>query len=161
MPSRCKVLVPLTHFKIGDTVWPPVSVESLWAELQDSGIVKILNTPFFAKGLSYLDDISVEAQQSRDMLNFVEVVRHSGHSTIRAILLNSSCQSAAEAAIEAAEGLGCALETGGEFVAIDVPPHVRGVDVLAVLSDAADAGAIYVDVGFIAEPNAESPSGLS
>lgn len=68
--------------------YPPDDWESLWAYEVEPGLYSIDNVPFFARGVSWGDVVSVE--RVADELHFKEVVRPSRHSVIRVIVYDSS-----------------------------------------------------------------------
>jgi hypothetical protein len=68
--------------------YPPDEWESLWAYEVESGLYSIDNVPFFARGVSWGDVVSVE--RHGDELHFKEVVRPSRHSVIRVIVYDTS-----------------------------------------------------------------------
>ncbi|MFD2424036.1 DUF4265 domain-containing protein [Ralstonia solanacearum] len=45
-----------------EDAWHNFSSELLWAEALEDGTMRVLNTPFFAKGLSYQDVISIKVE---------------------------------------------------------------------------------------------------
>lgn len=66
--------------------WHGFAVETVWARPTESlGVVSLENTPFFAKGLSYLDLVEVAAGDSGDEIVLQRVVKKMGHSTYRVI----------------------------------------------------------------------------
>ena len=80
-----KVLFQLQKDEDG---YPPDDWESLWAFETEQGLYAIDNVPFFARGISWGDVVSVERQG--DDLYFKEVVRRSDHSVLRVIVFDTS-----------------------------------------------------------------------
>src|ERR1700722_10748138 len=143
--EEAKVLFTLVSYKLEDDVmWPPYSVETLWAERLAPGRMRLLNSPFFAKGVSYLDEVFVNLKDD-GLFAFLKVAKRSGHGTVRALLRDDNQQIAAEEAVAATATLGCATEWGGAVASIDVPPDISASRILEVLSKARDQGAIYID----------------
>ena len=68
--------------------YPPDDRESLWAYEVEPGLYSIDNVPFFARGISWGDVVSVERRG--EGLYFKELVRPSRHSVIRVIVYDSS-----------------------------------------------------------------------
>ncbi len=68
--------------------YPPDDWESLWAYEVEPGLYSIDNVPFFARGISWGDVVSVERRG--DELHFKEIVRPSDHSVIRVIVYDKS-----------------------------------------------------------------------
>jgi len=58
--------------------YPPDDWESLWAYEVEPGLYSIDNVPFFTRGVSWGDVLSVEREG--DELHFKEVVRPSDHT---------------------------------------------------------------------------------
>lgn len=149
---KAKVALHLENRQLGPNrkPWPPGEVETLWVELVDEGRAKLINIPFFANNLAFLDEIGVEKRKEDEpFLTMTEVLKRSGNGTVRAILAEEKLLATAEAALDAVEKRGCNFETGQGVAAINIPKGVSPDDVLSALEPARKAGAIYVDVGFI------------
>jgi hypothetical protein len=157
--GKCKVLFNLETFMLDEqTKWPPGDVETMWAEQLDSRSARLLNYPFYAKDVSFLDVIRTKAEIPRELPEggvaefpeFESVTQRSGHGTVRAILRSDDHRQTAERTLLDVEHLGCTLETtSGELVSIDIPPEVDQNKVMAVLNGAASAGAIFLDIGYL------------
>lgn len=111
--------------------YPPATTESLWALDVGAGLYQIDNIPFFAVGIA-LNDI-VSAKLEHGALQYAEVVRPSGHSTLRVIVYDVSELPTVRAFFEQ---MGCATELSHlpRLVAIDVPPSVALEPLRQVLS---------------------------
>jgi len=161
--GNCKVRFQLTQFMLdADLKWPPFEAESMWAEWTGPSTARLLNNPFYVKGVSYLDEVRVKKAElppgmSEDEVgpNFVEfdsVVSRSGHGIVRVILATDEGRELAEQTMDEIEKLGCSWEsTGDSVVSIDLPPGVNQSEILRRLEDAASQKAIYVDVGYLAQ----------
>jgi hypothetical protein len=68
--------------------YPPDDWESVWAYEVEPGLYSIDNVPFFARGVSWGDVVSVDRKD--DELHFKEVVRPSDHSVLRVIVHDKS-----------------------------------------------------------------------
>jgi len=69
--------------------WPPVTVERLWGETTAvESELRLLNVPFFARGVAYGDLVHVRPDNDRRELVFERLNGESGHSTIRITLLD-------------------------------------------------------------------------
>jgi len=68
--------------------WPPVAVEGLWCEPQDSSY-RVQTCPLFVKGVSVGDLIEVEQDQQGEVLSFT-VLRPSENSTVWVIFWDES-----------------------------------------------------------------------
>ena len=124
-----KVAFPLAQDEDG---YPPVNWEHLWARRVGDSLFELDNTPFFARGVSYRD--LVRAEEAEGMNVFRELVRPSGHSTIRVILFDQGLTGGLRRSLH---DLGCASEAGHvpDLIAIDVPPTVNLTDVRKLLDD--------------------------
>jgi Domain of unknown function (DUF4265) len=121
--------------------YPPVEVESLWAMPFDEGKYVLDNIPFFARGVSLRDMISVN-QGADGHQWFCGVLNPSGHSTIRIVVFHNSSdprpleERVAELRARFTE-LGCSTELSylvGLF-AVDVPPSVLFSQVRPLLEE--------------------------
>ena len=137
------------RFALDPDDWHGQAIEWLWAEVlgASSGqtLLQLENSPFYARGISYLDVI--EAAEAPDgSLRFTRVVDRFGHSTFRILLPPEADDVAGPSA--ALEGLGCSFELGiiatslGEQVlfSIDVPEPGQVAAVLDLLEDGERAG---------------------
>jgi hypothetical protein len=102
--------------------WPPVAVERLWGEKTavDSEL-RLLNVPFFARGVAYGDLVHVRPDHDRRELVFERLNGESGHSTIRITLLDKHARREVQDRLREA---GCSWETASQFaslLAVDVP----------------------------------------
>ncbi|MHA6823919.1 DUF4265 domain-containing protein [Ralstonia pseudosolanacearum] len=118
-----------------EDAWHKFSSELLWAEALADGTMRVLNTPFFAKGLSYGDVISINVES--DGIFFNSVVSSGGHSTYRLILNESIDDATFKGRWSDFAELGCTYESfllGVAYMyAIDVPPSVDVIKVYSLL----------------------------
>ncbi|MFY0572660.1 DUF4265 domain-containing protein [Archangium lansingense] len=128
--ERVKVVVKLEK---DEDDYPPMDYEGLWALPVGEGLFQIDNVPFFAMGIAYGDIVSATAEQHE--LRFREVVRPSGHSTLRLIIYDEKDIPSVRALLEE---LGCSIERSHiqGLISVDVPPTVS----LAVLRKTLDEG---------------------
>jgi hypothetical protein len=128
--DRVKVVVKLEK---DEDDYPPADYEGLWALPVGEGLFQIDNVPFFARGLAYGDIVSATVEQQE--LRFQEVVRPSGHSTLRLIIYDEKDIPSVR---EFLEELGCAIERSHipGLISVDVPPTVS----LSVLRKTLDEG---------------------
>ncbi|WP_081262239.1 DUF4265 domain-containing protein [Ralstonia solanacearum] len=107
-----------------EDAWHNFSSELLWAEALEDGAMRVMNTPFFAKGLSYLDVISIKVES--DGVFFNSVVSSGGHSTYRLIRNESVDDETFNGRWSGLAEPGCTYESfliGATYMyAIDVPP---------------------------------------
>lgn len=103
--------------------WHGHGVESIWATPIHDKLVCVENSPFFAKGISYLDEVNVVERDGQ--LWFEKVAKKSGHSTYRIILSRQVTSEQLVHHWEALKELGCTYESlQGDYVmySVDVPP---------------------------------------
>lgn len=113
--------------------WHGFESESVWAEAVDDGTMRILNSPFFAKGISYKDVVSIKV--GPEVMWFDSVVKKSRHSTYRILLDDSTSDMTFGIRWNDIASLGCTYESfisgSMRMYAVDIPP---GVDVRKVYS---------------------------
>jgi len=133
-PEMGKVAFHLAQDEDG---YPPAEWEHLWGRRVGDSLYALDNTPFFARGVSFGDVVLVE---NRDGLNvFLEVVRPSGHSTIRVILFD---QAHAQDIRKRLRDLACASELSHipGLIAVDVPPTADLASVRRLLNSGEQSG---------------------
>ncbi len=130
------------YFELDPHDWHGGGFEGLWAEpIEDStpGIYRLLNSPFYARGVSYLDIVrAVPRTDGGAGLAFAGIVDHGGHSTYMILVPPKSADF--ETYCQRLEALGCTFEGAGveetgagprELFSIDVP---NSSDIIAVYS---------------------------
>lgn len=165
MDRKCKVLFPLSPCMLdADVSWPPLGTqgESLWGEWTGTDTARLLNSPFYVKGIAYLDEVRVkkaevpagasESDVSPDFVEFDSVVSRAGHGTVRVILVLDEALDEAEQVVADMNKMGCTWESSGDAVSIDIPPEADQHAIMKRLDAVADKNGVYVDVGFLAKP---------
>lgn len=129
------------YFPLDPTDWHGRPNEGLWAEPLEGATpataYRLRNSPFFVRGVSFLDTVRVASRSDGPGLEFVGVIDHSGHSTYM-LLVSPSC-SEFGAYWQKLKKLDCTYESktmrtsAGEkcLYAVDVP---ESADVYAVYS---------------------------
>lgn len=106
--------------------WPPVLVERLWAEVTPEKFkLRLANTPFFARGVSFGDLVIVHPDPDRGELVFDSRGSESGHSTVRVIVMDENLREEIELKIEE---FGCSWEGVDQFkalLAVNIPSGVE------------------------------------
>jgi hypothetical protein len=122
-----KVLFELEQDEDG---YPPASAETLWAIRVGDGLFQIDNIPFFAHGIAVNDIVSATPEEG--VFRYKEVVRPSGHGTIRLIVSEASDVPAVR---DLFRHLGCPSELSHlpRLIAVDVPPSVSLQELKKVL----------------------------
>lgn len=102
-----------------DEKWSRISVERLWGEKTAVKFeIRVINTPFFVRGIAYGDLIRVRPNRDRRELVFDSFTAESGHSAI-CILINEG--DVREGIQRTIEDYGCSWELGRS----DGPVHDR------------------------------------
>ena len=105
--------------------WHGHASETLWAEWLGGNRVRLLNTPFFAKGISRNDIISVRRDDG--WLTLDAVIERSGHSTVRLLLDPHIPTAEYQRAWQPVQKWGCncesVLEGRYRLIAVDIPPR--------------------------------------
>lgn len=112
-----KVTVPLEP-----NAWHRFRQEAMWARKVGNDLYELQNTPFFAKGLAYLDVVRAEPREGS--LTVIEPITRSRHSTYRIFVEHSDTE--VKRLIQQLTNVGCSHESykTEEWVlyAVDVPP---------------------------------------
>lgn len=104
--------------------WAGQRTESLWARRTGDGLHQLVSLPFFAYDLAYGDVVRVTHVGTTRVVR--EVVRRSGHKTLRVVFRRDDEPRARRVAL--LSELGVSFESwDGSFFALDVPPD-RDVD---------------------------------
>lgn len=113
-------------FDLEEDAWHRSATERLWAEPLGSARYRLLNTPFFAFGVSNRD--VVWGKSRGNQVYFADVSIRGGHSSYRLKLATVATEADFVRHWEPLERLGCSYEEG-PVLAIDVPPST---DIYAV-----------------------------
>ena len=129
-----KVAFALTRDEDG---YPPADWEHLWGRRVGDSLFELDNTPFFARGVSYHDVVLVDRREGLNV--FREVVRKSGHSTLRVMLFEEKLTDELRSRLA---DLGCATELSHipGLIAVDIPPSVELSQVRAILEEGERSG---------------------
>lgn len=130
------------YFLFGANEWHGHDSESIWAEHTGGNKYKIKNTPFFAKGVSFEDVVSV--REKDDMLVYDKTVISAGHSTYRILVKEENLPSPFYSYWKPIEKLGCSYEENDEtamrMYAVDVPSSSDIHQVYSLLEAGETAG---------------------
>jgi Domain of unknown function (DUF4265) len=136
MSGSVKINFPV---ELGDDGYPPVAVETLWANPAQGGYL-IDSIPFFASEATNGD--CVLARMGDDgALWFESVSQRSGNSLIRVVFFDPDCE---DFVVSHLTELGCGTERMKQFklLAVDIPPNVPLVEVQTYLKSQAAAGLV-------------------
>ena len=127
--THTKMLVRLEQDEDG---YPPTTEESLWVIPLGEGLFQVDNTPFFAWDLALGDVVAADPEEG--VWRFKQVVRRSGHSTLRLLIYDVA---EVPVVIERFTALGCLSERSHipGLVALDVPPSTSWAEVKRLLTE--------------------------
>jgi hypothetical protein len=129
-------------FELDSSDWHGHASETLWA----SPIVgtewrnfRIMNSPFFARGISYRDIVKASALDNDFILDFKEVVERGGHSTY--MILFKSTEARVGSYWNMLEKSGCSYESTSiklsigqrSLYSVDVPPSADIYEIYEIL----------------------------
>ncbi len=126
-----KLLIELEH-----GAWHGHSTESVWATHVHGSHYRLENSPFFARGLSFQDIVTVIEQDG--MKTVLETTTPSGGSTYRIIPNENTTPEQFEACWKPAQDAGCSYEHGNfgyDIYAVDVPATTDIHTVYAALEE--------------------------
>jgi hypothetical protein len=104
--------------------WHAESTETVWAEPTDKNTLIIKNTPFYVKGISYLDEVTFSLKDG--VFVFKGVDKKSGHSTYRILQPNKGNIEKFAAYWKPIQDLGASYESKidqNALYAVDIPPE--------------------------------------
>lgn len=135
--------------------WHQHGSETVWIEPLDdtdeNGVFRIVNTPYFAQGLSWGDIVRVKASPDGRVFILDNVVSRSGHSTYR-ILVNSTNQDFSEI-LGNLRRLGCSFELTNfgdkHLYALDVPANADVYEVYNLLEVGERRGVLEFEEGHV------------
>src|SRR6266446_6645759 len=128
--------------------WPPVGAERMWASEVGPGLYKIDNIPFYARGISRGDVVSVLEKDGT--LFYKETREHSGHSTVRVIIKRKGSERTPleQEVRQNLVGKGCEIEGVSEgFFAVDIPVGVNYGEVKTLLREEERKGGLEFEEG--------------
>lgn len=103
--------------------WHDVSEERLWVAPLGDGTYSLESIPMYVQGLAFKDVVTVRKNENGNA-EIGEVVRRSGHSTYRVLLLPGRFKVDFEKIWPEIEQLGCSYESNAgheDVFAVDVP----------------------------------------
>ena len=131
--------------------WHGYGTESMWAERIDENEFRLRNSPFYAKGVSFLDEVETINVMGQNV--FKEVLQAGGHSTYRIIIFQEQYEINFERFWEPLETIGCNYERATEILfAIDVPPTTDVQEVCRLLDVGSEEGVWDFEEGHRGHP---------
>lgn len=146
--DRVKVVVKLDK---DEDDYPPADYEGLWAHPLGENLFQIDNIPFFARGIAWGDIVS--ASRVEQEFRFLEVVKPSGHSTLRLIIYDEKDTPSVQAQFEQH---GCSIERSHipGLIAVDIPPTVSMATLRPFLDEGEAQGRWGYEEACLASANA-------
>ena len=145
-PNPVKVSFRL---EVDEGGWPPVGVENVWAVDLGDSTARLINTPWFVRGIANGDVVRTHAD-AEGRLWAGDVIRSSENCTIRLIVLRDGGSAAARQSVLNAFWK---LRVGGEgveqfrMIALDVPPDTDLQKVQRLLDHGKGKGWWHVEEG--------------
>jgi len=139
-PALAKVFI-----RVEPADWHSVGSETLWATPIAPNTYRLENSPFHAKGYSYLDLVFAEFDEGEGFPVVQRVLQASGHSTY-AIWVIAGIESNGEFAKywQPIEDLGCSFEgAGSQLLSVDVPSSTDVAKAFRLMQLGEDAGVWY------------------
>ena len=129
-------------FELDQSDWHGHGSETLWASPiveTERRTFRIMNSPFFAKGISYRDIVKASAPDNNFILDFKEVVERGGHSTY--MLLFKVTEARVDSYWNMLKKSGCSYESMhiklsiGErlLFSVDVPPSADIYEIYEII----------------------------
>jgi hypothetical protein len=147
------------YFSLDHEDWHGRPNEGLWAEpiggARPAKVFRLRNSPFFIRGVSFLDVVRALPRKDDVGMEFAGVVEHSGHSTY--MLLVPPAFHQFEMYWDKLSGLGCSYESKslrtsvGDKVlySVDVPPSSDIHAVYSILLDGEHNGVWMFQEGHV------------
>lgn len=110
--------------------WPPYPVESVWCTRVEGDHFKLINVPFFVKGVAWGDIVCAKGDD--DTLWFDRLVQKSGYATVHVSSFNAEKSARL---LQWCKDNDCILEAAfnGKYFALGIPPKVPEADWMAFL----------------------------
>lgn len=101
--------------------WPPFADENIWCTEIDPNIFKLLNVPYFAKGVAWGDVVFV--RKKKGVLWFDAVKQRSGYATVHVMSFD---EQKSQQLLAWAKDNDCVAELAfdGTYFALGIPPKV-------------------------------------
>lgn len=125
--------------------WHSVGSETLWATPVGPNSYRLENSPFYAKGFSYLDVVFAEFDADEGFPVAQRVLQSSGHSTY-ALWVVASAESNGQFARywQPIQELGCTFEGArSQLLSVDVPASANVVEAFRLMQLGEEAGVWY------------------
>jgi len=145
-------------FNLDPGEWHLTPSEAVWAEpLNAAGTYRVQNTPYFVKGISYLDEITATMDPRYGFLEFTGVVlARSGHSTYRLVVDTGEARFAS--LWNKLQDIGCTYECVRgintsmgikDLFAVDVPANTDIYEAYKIMKQGEDEGVWLFQEGHV------------
>jgi hypothetical protein len=145
-------------FRLNPEDWHHVTGERIWAESVENGnakIYRLMNSPFFAHGVSYLDVVRGIPEEDGEGLEYGGTIEKSGHSNIWLLAPDGP---GFDKYWPPLQELGCTYEGSKEdtkavkrtLYAVDVPPEADIARVLRIIGQAQSEDVWRCEIGHMA-----------
>jgi len=158
--KRCRI-----YFNLDPSDWHAQGAEGIWAERVQGtdglSIFRILNSPFFVKGISYLDIVRAQRRKIVGEYEFAGVVEHSKHSTYMLLVPLESISF--DSYWKTFEMEGCTYESTSietsmgklKLYSMDIPPEADICAIYAQLEQGEADGIFMFQEGHVGHPRVE------
>ncbi len=141
-------------FELDSSEWHCHGSETLWASpivASESRLFQIANSPFFVRGISYLDIVQATKTKNDQILDFVEVVQRGGHSTYMLLMQRrNSYWSMLKTMGCSYESMHVDLSMGRRLLfSVDVPPLAHVHEVYEILERGERDGVWVFQEGYV------------
>jgi hypothetical protein len=101
--------------------------ETLWAFYLGNDTYRLDNSPFFAYGVSYQDEVMAKPKKEGDIPQFIKIAKKSGNRTIRiSVDPKSNLDGVDEKVLTELINLGCSYEGANKkYLSINIPKEVK------------------------------------
>jgi hypothetical protein len=122
--------------------------ESFWAEPLGDDLYRLDTIPFYAYDIHYRDVVRAVPQEPGAMPTVIEVVRPSGHKTLRVMFEARLSPEEVEHLLESLAGRGVQIERSPDhFYALNVPPDRDYQGICTLLWTQENAGWLNYETG--------------
>ena len=144
-------------FALDPSEWHGCPWEGFWTEpvaIPGGVVYRVLNSPFYAKNISYLDLIKAMKDPECDRLIFDAAWKRSGHSTYM-LYRDDSDYNRFDDALEKLCKLGCTYESttwgekNGTLYSLDIPPETDILLIHKMLEGAQERNEMAFQKGFV------------
>lgn len=155
-------------FELDSDDWHGTPVETLWAEpISENGGregLLISNSPFYVRGISFLDTVRATPTEHDGVYNFAKVLQRGGHSTVMILFKPDDARVASY--WRQLEDMGCSYESSTERLSIgvrklysvDIPPTTQLSKVYELLQRGESEGVWMFQDGYLYRSDGPKPT---